>query len=133
MGLYYWRGRVRRPPMPAAASLPPSARMRFQPFHRDGLDLALPANGEVEYHIAMEAGATLVYSWSASHGTVSCRFADQNPVSAGKGRGAFVAQSSGWYRWRWKNQTGNSSTIHLQLNGYYQPASMPPAGMPYDR
>jgi hypothetical protein len=93
----------------------------------------LAANGEIEYRIAMQAGATLVYSWSARRGTVSCRFADQNPVSAAKGRGAFVAQSSGWYRWRWKNQNGNPITIRLKLNGYYQPASMPPAGMPYDR
>jgi hypothetical protein len=133
--VFFWR--VPLPPAPSAAKLPPSAGLRLQPFqqpaHRDGLDLALPANGEVEYHVAMQAGATLVYSWSASRGTVSCRFADQNPVSAGKGRGAFIAQSSGWYRWRWKNQNGNSIMIHLQLNGYYQLASMPLAGMPYDR
>lgn len=121
------------PPAPSAAKLPASARLLLPPTQRDGLDLPLPANGEVEYRIAMQAGATLVYSWSANHGTVSCRFADQIPVSAEKGRGAFVAQSSGWYRWRWQNPNSNSITIHLQLNGYYQPANMAPAGMSYDR
>jgi len=124
--VHFWR--VQRPPAPAAAKLPASARMRLPPFHQDGLDIALSSNGETEYRIAMQAGATLAYSWSASRGAVSCQFADQNPVIAGGAHGAFVAQSSGWYRWRWKNQNGSPITIHLKLNGYYEPA-----GMPYDR
>jgi hypothetical protein len=108
--------------------LPSSARVLLQPFRKDGLDLTLPAKGEVGYRIAMQAGATLVYSWTASRGAVSCQFANQNPIRAGEARGAFVAQSSGWYRWNWKNQNGNAMTIHLKLNGYYETA-----GIPYDR
>lgn len=125
LGLYYWGAPVRRPPAPSAAKLPASARVLLQPFRKDRLDLALAANGETEYHIAMQAGATLAYSWSVSQGAVSCQFADRNPVSAGEGHGAFVAQSSGWYRWRWKNRNGAPVTIRLKLNGYYEPASMP--------
>jgi hypothetical protein len=102
--------------------------MLLQPFRKDSLDLTLAANGEVEYRVAMQSGATLVFSWTASRGTVSCQFANQNPVNTGESHGGFVAQSSGWYRWRWRNQTGNATTIHLKLNGYYEPA-----GMPYDR
>lgn len=128
--LHFWT--VRRPPKPPGARLPSSARMLLQPFRKDGLDLTLPANGEVAYRIAMQAGATLVYSWTASHG-VSCRFANQEPVLGGAGRGAFVAQSSGWYRWRWNNPTGGSVGIHLKLSGYYEPSSLPPGGLPYDR
>jgi hypothetical protein len=123
---HFWR--VQRPPAPSAAMLPASARMQIRPFRRDGFDLALAANGELEYRIAMQAGATLVYSWSASHGAVSCQFADRKPVRADEAHGAFVAQSSGWYRWRWKSQNSSPITIHLKLNGYYEPA-----GMPYDR
>ena len=52
---------------------------------------------------------------------------------AEEAHGAFVAQSSGWYRWHWNNPTGSPITIHLKLRGYYEPAAMPPVGMPYDR
>jgi hypothetical protein len=86
----------------------------------------------------MQAGATLVYSWTASRGMVSCRFADQKLASASEAHGAFVAQSSGWYRWRWNNPTADSITIHLKLSGYYEPQAAPPTGLPptgmtYDR
>jgi hypothetical protein len=129
--MHFWR--VQPPPAPVAARLPASARMRLQPFRTDSLDLALAANGEIQYRIAMQAGATLVYAWTASPRTVSYQFADQKPGKAGQAHGAFVAQSSGWYRWRWNNPTGAGITIRLKLNGYYEPASIPPAGMPYDR
>ncbi|MGA2880020.1 MAG: hypothetical protein ABSG13_13815, partial [Bryobacteraceae bacterium] len=95
-GVRFWS--VRRPPSPPAAKLPPSARMLLQPFRKDSLDLTLAANGEVEYRVAMQSGATLVFSWTASRGTVSCQFANQNPVNTGESHGGFVAQSSGWYR-----------------------------------
>jgi hypothetical protein len=124
--VHFWI--VRRPPNPPSAMLPLSARSLLQPFRKDSLDLPLPANGELEYRVAMQAGATLVFSWTASHGTVSCQFANQNPLTANASHSAFEAQSSGWYRWRWKNPNGSRVTIHLTLNGYYEPA-----GMPYDR
>jgi hypothetical protein len=130
-GVRFWK--VRKPPNPPAAKLPASVRMLFQPFRKDSLDLALAANGELQYRIAMQAGATLVYSWTAGRGTVSYQFADQKPGKAGEAHGAFVAQSSGWYRWRWNNPTGDKITIHLQLGGYYEPPVVPSASMPYDR
>jgi hypothetical protein len=129
--VHFWK--VQKPPAPSGAALPESARMRLQPFHlqpirKDGIDLKVDAHGELQYRIAMQAGATLVYSWTASRGAVSYQFADQNPGRATDAHGAFVAQSSGWYRWRWTNTAGNTVTIHLKLNGYYEPA-----GIPYDR
>jgi hypothetical protein len=105
----------------------------LQPFRKDDVDLTLAGGGELQYRIAMQAGATLVYSWTASHGPVSCQFANQNRVSATDGRGAFVAQSSGWYRWRWSNPSSGRVAIHLKLSGYYEPQNMPPAGMHYDK
>jgi hypothetical protein len=125
--------RVERPPAPSAAKLPASVRILLQPFRQDGLDLPLAANGELQYRIAMQAGATLVYAWTAGRRTVAYQFADQKPGRAPEAHGAFVAQSSGWYRWRWNNPTGAPITIHLKLSGYYEPATMPPTGMPYDR
>jgi hypothetical protein len=131
-GAHFWI--VRRPPNPPSAMLPLSARSLLQAFRlpqtlrKDSFDLPLAANGELEYRVAMQAGATLVFSWTASHGMVSCQFANQNPLTANASHSAFEAQSSGWYRWRWKNPNGSRVTIHLKLNGYYEPARMP-----YDR
>lgn len=127
-GLRFWK--VQKPPVPSAAALPASARMRLQPsdlqpFRKDGVDLTLDPHGELQYRIAMQAGATLVYSWTASRGTVSYQFADQNPGRGAAAHGAFVAQSSGWYRWRWSNAAGDPVTIHLKLNGSYE--------LPYDK
>jgi hypothetical protein len=132
----FWK--VQKPPVPSSAALPESARMRLQPsglqpIRKDGLDLTVDAHGELQYRIAMQAGATLVYSWTASRGAVSYQFANQDPGRAADAHGAFVAQSSGWYRWRWSNTAGNPVTIHLKLNGYYEPAGIPPARIPYDR
>jgi hypothetical protein len=121
-------GRVQRPPSPSPAKLPADARMLLQPYRKDGLDLELATNGELQYRVAMQAGATLVYAWTASRGMVSYQFADQKPGRAGAAHGAFVAQSTGWYRWRWNNPSGSPITIHLKLSGYYEPA-----GLPYDR
>jgi hypothetical protein len=129
--LHFWR--VQRPPTPSAARLPASVRTLLQPFRKDGIDLKVAANGETEYRVGMQAGASLVYAWTAGGQTVSCQFADQKPGRAGEAHGAFVAQSSGWYRWRWTNPTGTPISIHLKLSGYYEPAAMPAAGMPYDR
>jgi len=128
-GVHFWI--VRRPPRPPSATLPLSARALLQsfrplqPLRKDNFDLPLAANGELEYRVAMQAGATLVFSWTASHGMVSCQFANQNPLTADESHSAFEAQSSGWYRWRWKNPNGSPVTIHLKLNGYYEPAAMP--------
>lgn len=127
-GLYAGLARVRRPANPPAAALPASARELLQPFRKDSLDLKLDAHGEQQYRVAMQAGATLVYSWTANRGTVSCQFADRNPGSGTEAHGAFVAQSSGWYRWHWNNPNRHVVTIHMNLRGYYEPA-----GMPYDR
>jgi hypothetical protein len=97
--VYVWGVGIRRPLTPPAAALPASARVLLQPFRRDAMDLTLAAHGELQYRIGMDAGATLVYSWSTGHRPVSYQFAGQKPGRAGEAHGAFLAQSSGWYTW----------------------------------
>jgi hypothetical protein len=130
----HWR--VQRPPSPSAARLPSSARILLAPFHKDTLDLTVAAQGELNYRVGMQAGATLVYAWSTARPShkLLCEFAGR-PASgdASEGHSAFVAQSSGWYRWRWKNQNSHPVTIHLKLNGYYEEVTIPSASMPYHR
>ncbi len=136
-GVHFWR--VQLPPFPSAAKLPASARAMIQPFRKDSLDLTVEARQELNYRVGMQAGATLVYAWSTGAGgghhgkTVSCRFADRETSDASEGHSAFVAQSTGWYRWRWRNPNSSPVTIHFKMSGYYEPASMPPLSMPYDR
>jgi hypothetical protein len=127
LGLYLWGGRVHRPPQPAAAALPASARELLLPFRKNSLDLTVPAHQELDYGVGMQAGATVVYVWSSGE-TLLCESPGQKTIRAAKARGAFQAQSSGWYHWRWRNQSGNAVKIHVKLSGYYELASMP-----YDR
>ncbi len=113
--------------------------MLLQPFRKDSFDLTVGAQQEANYRVGMQAGATLVYAWSTGQTwgrggePLFCEFAGHQTGSASEAHSAFVAQSSGWYRWRWKNQNSRAVTIHLKLSGYYEPAAVPPAGMPYDR
>jgi hypothetical protein len=129
---------MRRPPKPAAAALPSSARALLLPFRKSSLDLEVPAHEELHYRVGMRAGATLVYSWttrstgawSSGHSgeMLLCESPAQKTIRAAEAHGAFEAQSSGWYHWRWKNESGNPIKIHVKLSGYYELASMP-----YDR
>jgi hypothetical protein len=129
LGFILWGGRVRKPPPPTAAVLPASARILLQPFRKDTLDLDVAAQADRQYRIAMQEGASLVFSWTASHGPVPYQFAGQGPGRASEAHGAFVARSAGWYRWRWSNPTADPIRIHLKLSGYYDPD----VSLPYDK
>jgi hypothetical protein len=122
-----WSGRVHRPPKPAAATLPASARALLLPFRKNSLDLMVPAHEELDYRVGMQAGGTLVYAWSSGV-RLWCESPGPKTMRATEAHGAFEAQSSGWYHWRWKNESGNPIAIHVKLSGYYELASMP-----YDR
>jgi hypothetical protein len=123
--MYFWR--VHPPPVPSAATLPASARVLLQPFRKDSLDLTVGAQEELNYRVGMQAGATLVYAWSTGHADekLACEFAGRETTAGSGAHSAFVAQSSGWYRWRWKNENSRAVTIHFKLSGYYEPATVP--------
>jgi hypothetical protein len=124
-GVRFWK--VPQPPAPSAAKLPASARELLLPFRKDSLDLAVPPHDEANYRVGMQAGATLVYAWSTVHAgqILSCECPGQKSSQGAEGHGAFEAQSSGWYHWRWRNPSGNPTTVHVKLSGYYEVASMP--------
>jgi hypothetical protein len=109
--------------------------MLLLPFHKDSLDLIVGGHEELKYEVGMQAGATLVYAWSTGHRgeTLACEFAGREVEGASEAHNAFVAQSAGWYHWRWKNPNSRPVTIHFKMNGYFEPPAMPPISMPYDR
>jgi hypothetical protein len=121
---------VHRPPQPAAAALPASARELLSAFRKDSVDLTVPAHQELDYRVGMQAGATLVYAWSSGHSgeKLLCESPGPKTIRAAEAHGEFQAQSSGWYHWHWQNQTGSGVKVHVKLSGYYEPPSMP-----YDR
>jgi hypothetical protein len=98
------------------------------PQREDSLDLTVAAHQELDYRVGMQAGATLVYTWTSNHPgeLLPCEFPGQVATRAAQGHGAFEARSTGWYHWRWRNPGDRTVTIHVKLNGSYEPA------MPYD-
>jgi hypothetical protein len=127
IALYLWTTHVRRPPTPPPARLPSSARKMLQPSRSDTLDLTVDPERELSYEVGMQAGATLVYAWSASprNAGLSCEFAGRRTDGVFDAHSALVAQSAGWYRWHWKNPGRRPVTIHLKLSGYYEPGAVP--------
>ncbi len=123
--------KVRKPPDPPAARLPASARILLQPYRQDSVDLTVASQGELSYRVGMQAGATLVYAWSTgnSRDTLSYDFAGQPMSIAAAAHKAFVAQSSGWYRWHWKNPAPRPVIVHFKLRGYYDPPAPGPADL----
>ena len=99
----------------------------LQPSRSDTVDLTVDPQRELSYEVGMQAGATLVYSWSASPRAegLSCEFAGRRLEGVSDAHSAFVAQSSGWYRWHWKNPGSRPVYIHLKLSGYYEPGIVP--------
>jgi hypothetical protein len=128
-GAAFWP--VQKPPRPRAAALPASVRVLLTP-RKDSLDLTVAPQGELDYRVGMQAGATLVYAWSAAPTgeKLEYEFAGREKGSASAEHSAFVAQSSGWYRWRWRNPSSRPVTIHLKLSGYYEPLTTPPVRLP---
>lgn len=124
----FWN--VRRPPTPSAARLPLSAGALLPASRKDSFDLTVEPHGERDYRVGMQEGATLVYAWSTGNSaeTLASEGPRQNASRGADAHGAFEAQSSGWYRWHWKNDSAKAITIHMKLSGYYEVASMP-----YDR
>ena len=119
IGLRFWR--VRRPPTPPAAKLPASARVLLQPFRKDNIDLTVAPQAVGTYKVGMKEGASMLYAWSTSPAEMlDSKFADRPANIAAEEHNAFVAQSSGWYRWNWKNTSSRSVTVHLKLSGYYE-------------
>lgn len=104
--------------------------MLLPQFREQDIKLTVGPHEERNYRVGMQAGATLVYAWSTGHrgDLLSCDCPGQETNNATQGHTAFEARSSGWYRWRWRNQGDKPVTIQLKLNGYYEAASMP-----YDR
>lgn len=97
---------------------------------QDVLEVELRPYEGMEYKYAMEKGASMVYSGTASD-TLEFEFHGE-PAGAAKGyfdsyeksknresHGSFVAPATGIHGWYWNNNSAKRVTLRLVTNGFY--------------
>ena len=98
---------------------------------QDTVTLELPAGGELEYKLAMALGGRLDYSWQTNGPVV---YVDFHGEKTGDDSGAFTRHKNGDFArdsgtliapfdgrqgWFWRNSSGQSVTITLEMRGQY--------------
>ena len=121
--------RTQAPPIVASASGP----VRPQPadYKVDTRQFTLqPFGGYVEYKYELEAGATMLYAWTAT-GPVNFDFHTEPeglPASASdsfergtasEGRGSYAAPYAGIHGWFWENDEEDVVTVTVTTAGFY--------------
>lgn len=157
-GFGRWSG-LSRLAAPARRAVPPpaavgamesvSARFEGRALRSDTLDIPLassdlnPAAAELEYKVAMKAGAALVYSWtveglpgadefyydfhSETDGGPDPRVEEYRQATGSASGGSLVAPFDGIHGWYFQNQSSRPVRMHLQISGFYQ---LIPPGQP---
>ena len=112
---------------PTGQTVVPSERA----FQRETVEFALAPREFVEYKYRLDAGQSLLYSWSAT-GAVNLEF-HAEPDGAPKGyaetyekgsritraSGTLVAPFTGIHGWYWENTTEAPITVTLSSAGFY--------------
>ncbi len=112
---------------PTGQTVVPSERA----FQRETVEFALAPREFVEYKYRLDAGQSLLYSWSAT-GAVNLEF-HAEPDGAPKGyaetyekgsrilraSGTLVAPFAGIHGWYWENTTDAPITVTLSSAGFY--------------
>lgn len=98
---------------------------------QDTVNLEIPAGGELEYKLTMALGGRLDYSWRTNGPAI---YVDFHGEKTGDGSGAFtrhkngdftadsgtlVAPFDGRHGWFWRNTSGQSVPITLEMRGQY--------------
>lgn len=119
-----------------------SAVAHFYPraFRTDTIDIPLAESGDadqrdqLEWKVRMQAGDTLVYSWTVEAPADQFYFdfhgeSDPNPdiklatYKKGYGidsNGSMIAQFDGIHGWYVQNQSDKPVVLHLKLSGFYE-------------
>lgn len=134
------------PPSAPARSAAVVARFYPGPLRSDTVAITLAAGGqrgldEQEWKVRMQAGQTLVYSWTVTtppeeffadfHGQ---SYAKPKPVVqsyqagiASASHGTLTAPFDGIHGWFFQNQSAAPVVVHLQLSGFYTMRAQPSA------
>jgi hypothetical protein len=118
-------------PPPSAAATGAPARFYKAPFRSDEIKIPMKPDGELEYKVRMQPGGTLIYSWSADHGTVYYDMHGEKAtdpehaqsygtgISAGAS-GSLIAPFAGIHGWFLQNQEGTPIVVTLKMTGFYE-------------
>ncbi|MEE8439165.1 MAG: hypothetical protein V3S07_06220 [Micropepsaceae bacterium] len=98
-------------------------------FKHDMAEFVLEPYEYVEYKYHLEAGATMLYSWTSTD-TVIHDFhgdPDENPTAVqsydmrnlSSGNGSFTAPFTGIHGWYWENPGGNRIIVNVTASGFY--------------
>lgn len=101
-------------------------------YKRDAVEFTLGPYEFVEYKYQLQAGASMLYSWTATtavvhdlHGELD---GDPNQVTSFNkanrqaDHGAFVAPFTGLHGWYWENPGGDTVTVKVTSSGFYTSA-----------
>ncbi len=135
------QGQVAPRPSAAAAGVG-LTRFEVGPPHNDTLDISLaaadtdPAGAELEYKVAMQAGAALVYTWtveglsnaaefyydlhSEGEGTPEPRVVEYRQATGSASSGSLTAPFDGIHGWYFQNQSDRPVVVHLRISGFYE-------------
>lgn len=130
---------VERPAPEGAALVPVAAGpagIYPAAFHYDVVEIVLAPYEYVEYKYQLEAGATMVFSWTASsaviqdfHGETVEADANREPNVQSYDKqdrahmsGSLIAPFRGIHGWYWENPGGTPVTVRLTSSGYYSGA-----------
>ena len=131
---------------PAVAAAPQRAHFYPAAFRSDTITIQLAAGGvrgkdELEWKVRMQAGQSLVYSWTVDaapdefyvdfHGQSDAK---PTPVvesyragMAAASHGSLVAPFDGIHGWFLQNQTDHPVVVRLKLSGFYTMRPVPTA------
>ncbi len=127
--------RLRGAPPSAITDLPPAgagaARAHEAPWKSEQVSLDLAAGEEMEFKIAMDRGATVVFAWTSDGPLDSdfhaepygepeggaIRYREEKGATAGNG--ALQAPFAGHHGWYWANRGAAPVRITLAVAGFY--------------
>lgn len=134
-------------PATVVPATPPGAvavsHVSAAPFRTGELIIKLDGEGEIERKVWMEAGQTIVYSWTADnevyadfHGETLDRptpkvaeYRVTDPMKGDNPRaanGSLTAPMAGFHGWYFLNLHETPVTIRVKLAGFYEPRPYPP-------
>ena len=114
---------------------PPSAvTHQERTFHVDDVGFELAPFESVEYKYRLEAGSSLMYSWTASGEAIYDLHAEPDGAKPGfaesfaRGRsvaenGTYVAPFPGIHGWFWENRGALPIRVELTTSGFYETAT----------
>lgn len=120
------------PALAAPGGVPKSHATRSDAtLRQDSIDIALPAQGEIEYKTVLAEGGLIVFQWDAGgtelqfdfHGEPAAgpegAFLSFHKGAGSRSAGSLQAPFAGTHGWYWKNSSSKAVVIKLRVAGFH--------------